>query len=222
MRLLFFLLVEKPLAAIVLGTNVKRAELLPQDGPAILVANHNSHLDTIVLMSLFPLRTLAMLRPVAAADYFLRNRLLAWFALRIIGIIPLDRAGRTAGHAHPLAPCMEALDRGEILILFPEGTRGEPEQLSRFKSGVAHLAKARPGVPVVPVVMHGLGKALPRGEALLVPYICDVSVGEPIPWYGTRNSYMTALQDRVDALAAEMAAAHRWTDDEEGSHAESI
>lgn len=215
MRLIFFLFIVKPLAAIVLGTNVKRPELLPQKGPAIIVANHNSHLDTIVLMSLFPLHMLKLLRPVAAADYFLRNRLLAWFALGVIGIIPLSRKGRSKDHSHPLAPCVAALDSGEILVLFPEGTRGEAEELSRFKSGVAHLAKARPSAPVVPVCMHGLGKALPRGEALFVPYICDISCCEPVPWQGDRDAFMESLQERFERLSNEIATAHGWPEDEE-------
>ena len=68
---------------------------------------------------------------------------MAWFATNIIGIIPIVRGGHAAG-ANPLEPCERALDRGEILIIFPEGSRGEPEKLQQFKKGVAHLAKARP------------------------------------------------------------------------------
>jgi 1-acyl-sn-glycerol-3-phosphate acyltransferase len=217
-RLLFFALLVKPFVLIVLGINIKRPEWLPRRGPAILVANHNSHLDTVVLISLFPLRMLPAVRPVAAADYFLRNPLLAWFALRVIGIIPLPRTGRTPAHEHPLTPCVQALERGDILVLFPEGTRGEPEQRARFKSGVAHLAKCRPDVPVVPVFMRGLGRALPRGEALFVPWICDIGVGEPVVWQADKETYMGTLQERFDGLANEMAALHHDLYDEEDYH----
>jgi 1-acyl-sn-glycerol-3-phosphate acyltransferase len=212
---LFFLLLIKPLVTIVLGINIKRANLLPDKGPAVFLANHNSHLDTVVLMSLYPLKTLSKIRPVAAADYFLKNRLFAWFALHIMGIIPLNRSGRNTDCSHPLASCVDALDRGEILILFPEGTRGEPEVRSRLKSGVAHLAKARPEIPIVPVFMHGLGKALPRGEALFVPYICDIIVDDPICWNNDRGAYMQTLQCRMDGLAAEMHSMHYWPEDDD-------
>ena len=202
LRHLFFLLLVRPLVFVVLGLNVRHGARLPRRGPAIVVANHNSHLDTAVLMTLFPQRRLEDLRPVAAADYFLKNRWLAWFATRIIGIIPLER-GRRAGAGDPLAGCDAALGDGRILILYPEGSRGEPEQLVDFKSGIAHLAKRHPEVPVVPVFLHGLGKALPKGEAVLVPFFCDVFVGEALAWTGARASFMAALDKAMGELAAE-------------------
>lgn len=202
LRPLFFLLVVRPLAQVVLGLNVRHRERLPAAGPAILVANHNSHLDTLVLMTLFPPRLLPRLRPVAAMDYFLRTRPLAWFAREIIGIIPLERRIKTA-HIDPLAESSAALQRGDILILFPEGSRGEPERLAAFKSGVAHLAQRHPEVPVVPVFLHGLGKALPKGEALLVPFFCNVFVGEQLQWKGDRHGFMDTLEARMHSLAEE-------------------
>ncbi len=202
LRALFFLLVVRPLVLIVLGINLRHRERLPAAGPAILVANHNSHLDTLTLMTLFPHKLLAKLRPVAAADYFLARKSLAWFATRIIGIIPIARRARP-GAGDPLLGCDEALGRGEILILFPEGSRGEPERLTSFKTGVAHLAARHPDTPVIPVFLHGLGKALPKGETVLVPFFCDVFIGAPLTWTGDRASFMTALETAMAALAAE-------------------
>lgn len=201
LRFLFFLLIVRPAVYVLLGLNLRHREKLPSQGPAILVANHNSHLDTPVLMNLFPMRMLPRLRPVAAVDYFLANRLRAWFARRVVGILPLERHPK-GGH-DPLAPLEQALDRGDILILFPEGTRGAPERMSALKSGIAHLAKRRPDVPVVPVFIHGLGKALPKGEALLVPFFVDLYAGDRIQWTGSRDSFMAELTARFEALAAE-------------------
>jgi 1-acyl-sn-glycerol-3-phosphate acyltransferase len=203
LRHLFFLAIVRPVVLIVLGLNVRHRERLPSTGPAILVANHNSHLDTLVLMTLFPPRLLSRLRPVAAIDYFMKNRRLAWFAENIIGIIPVARKKRIEGE-DPLAACHAALDNGSIVIFFPEGSRGEPERLSAFKSGIFYLAERHPAVPVIPVFMHGLGKALPRGEMVLVPFFVDVFAGDPIAsGRGDKAAFMAELDRRIHDLAAE-------------------
>ena len=201
-RMLFFALLVRPIMLVVLGLNVRRREQLPAGGPAVLVANHNSHLDAVALISLFPLRMLSKLRPVAAQDYFFRNPFLKWFALSIMGIIPLDREVKSK-RKHPLASINEALDRGEIVIVFPEGSRGAPEQLGDFKAGIAHIAKKNPEAPLVPIYMHGLGKVLPKGEALLVPFFLDVFIGEAIQWRDNKKAFMEELSARMTTLAKE-------------------
>lgn len=201
-KLLFFGLVVKPLAFLVLGLVVSHRERLPRRGPAILVANHNSHLDTLVLMSLFPLRDIPKIRPVAAEDYFLSSRWRAWFSLNVIGIVPIARRRHTDLDAL-FAPCRDALARGEIVIVYPEGTRGEPEKMSSFKRGVYHLARSNADHPVTPIFLYGLGKALPKGEALLVPFNVYVVVGDAARLEGDAKSAVQALEARVKELAQE-------------------
>ena len=203
LRYLWFVLVIRPLALLIVGVNVRHHEKLVSSQPAIIVANHNSHLDTMVLISLFPLKLLKKIRPVAAADYFLRNKLLSWFALKIIGIIPISRnTGKSK--EDPLAGCSQALEQGEVLIFFPEGTRGEPEKITSFKTGIAHLAKGYPKVPVIPVFLYGLGKALPRGECILIPFFCDVVVGDQLFWTGSSAEFMDKLENTMRALASQV------------------
>jgi 1-acyl-sn-glycerol-3-phosphate acyltransferase len=202
LRFLFFAVVVRAIIVLALGLTVRHRERLPKDGPAVLAANHNSNLDALALMSLVPLRLLPKLRPVAAIDYFFTSKAKGWFVTNIIGIIPVERGSGKKG-GNPLLLCEEALDRGEILVLFPEGSRGDPEKLGPVKKGIGHLACARPNVPVIPIYMHGLGKALPKGSALLVPFNVTVTVGEPLYGTGTYNDFVAAFEERITALGAE-------------------
>lgn len=208
LRPLFFLLIVRPVILFVLGLNVRNRERLPKQGPAILVANHNSHLDTMVLMTLFPLSRLKLLRPVAAADYFMSGAIMSWFSTQILGIIPIARR-RESPDVDPMEGVYEALNQGSIVIFYPEGTRGEAEKMAKLKSGIAYLAQKFPTVPVVPCFLHGLGKALPKGEAILVPFFCDVFVGEAIRWNGEKESFLQELESRILA-ASEGVKIQAW------------
>ncbi len=201
LKCLFFLLIVHPLVLVVIGLRIRHKERLPKQGPAILVANHNSHLDTLVLMSLFPFYRLPQIRPIAAADYFFANPWLAWFSRHVIGIIPLERFLDASHKRHPFFPCYAGLEQGNILILYPEGTRGEPEKRQAFKAGIAHLAKRFPAVPIYPIFLHGSGKSLPRGNYLLVPFFCDVFIGSPVYWTGRKKQFLQRLETEMSALA---------------------
>ncbi len=203
LRWLYFSLLVRPVITIILGLNTRGREHLPRRGPAIIAANHNSHLDAMVLMSLLPHRLLHRVRPVAAEDYFMKNRLLAWFSTRIVGILPIARK-RSGPDDDPLAGCYQALENDQILIFFPEGSRGEPEKLGKFRAGIAKVAARYPDVPVVPVYMHGLGKALPRGEGLLVPFLVDIQIGEGLKGRNHPEDFPDTLRGRIQALAGDI------------------
>ncbi len=204
-RWLFVILLAWPVCLVVLGMNIRHRNRLPLRGPAIVTPNHNSHLDTLAMLTLFPLRAIPSVRPVAAADYFMKTGLLGWFSLNFVGIIPIVRKRENPGD-DPLQACYDALDRGDILIIFPEGTRGEPERMQQLKSGVAVLAAKYPLVPVVPIFMHGLGKSLPKGAFVPVPFFVDVYVGPPMYWQvdsagGDKKVFMIELESRMRLLS---------------------
>lgn len=207
-RALFVVLVCRPVARFVFGFNALHKERLPNKGPAIIAANHNSHLDTLLLASLFPIRLIRRIRPVAAADYFVKPGFLGWFSKHIIGILPLERRARARG-TDPLQGCYDALACGGILLLFPEGTRGEPEELSALKTGIVHIVRRHPKVPVIPVFLQGAGRSLPKGHRLFVPFRCHASIGLPIAWEGDRKTFMDALALAFDELRRELPAAAR-------------
>ena len=202
-RLAFVALLVRPALLLLFGVRVVNRPGLPQRGPAVVVANHNSHLDTLLLLALFPLACLPQVRPVAAGDYFGRGRLMSWFTREIIGGILIDRGGRATGR-DPLAPVADALRAGQIVIVFPEGTRGEPEVRAALKRGVAHLHGAHPQVPVVPVYLRGLGRALPKGDWLPVPLNLHAAVGAPLTPSPDKNAFMASLEAAFDALEAQL------------------
>ncbi|MCF6275620.1 MAG: 1-acyl-sn-glycerol-3-phosphate acyltransferase [Robiginitomaculum sp.] len=173
--------IARPVAHLLIGLDIIGKEHLPTKGPAIVAANHNSHIDTLILLSLFSSRVLPDVRPVGAADHFLRTRTLSWISRYIIGMIPIHRKKAGSGE-DLLADCKTAMAAGKILVIFPEGTRGEAEEMKDFKTGVARLAEQFPDAPVTPVYIQGAGRVMPRGSKLLVPFNCTAVIGKPIKW----------------------------------------
>lgn len=202
------MLIVRPIARLLFGLDVIGAEKLPKSGPAIVAANHNSHVDTVVLLCLFPSKLLPMLRPVAAADHFDKGGFGSWFSRNIIGIIPIKRGGAARGE-DVLLGAKQALERGEILVLFPEGSRGAPEEMTRFKTGVARLVEAYPHVAVTPVYLQGAGRSLPKDAKLLVPFNTTAVVGDLLTWTGSHRGFVELLRARIEALKAE-APPMRW------------
>lgn len=207
-RRLLLGLIIRPFARVVIGIDVIGHEKLPRHGPAIIAANHNSHIDTLIMLCLFPTAMLEKVRPVAAADHFLKTPLSTWFSTKLVGIIPVKRKGGAHGE-DVLAECKEALGRGEILVIFPEGSRGEPEEMGVFKGGVARLAGAFPEAPVTPVYLQGAGRNLPRDSKMLVPFNCTAVIGEPVRWDGDNKAFVNALRAAIEELRA-LAPPLRW------------
>lgn len=200
-RRAFHGLVAKLLLMVVAGLNVRHRERLPDQGPAIIAANHNSHFDTLALMSLFGGRTLPQVLAVAAADHF-REGTLSWIARNLVGTLLIDR-NRDDPDADPLAPILTALDDGHILIFYPEGTRGEPERIGAFKTGIARLRERRPDIPIIPVFLHGFGKVLPKGAIVPVPFFCDIVIGDPLADADEPGETVDQLEASIADLASE-------------------
>ncbi len=166
----------RPVLFWVVGTRYRRRNQLPK-GPCLVASNHNSHLDAALLMTLFPLRRLPHVHPVAAADYFGTNWLRRTMAMVLMNALPIQRhasAGRD-----PLTPIVDALKAGKSLVFFPEGSRGEAGVVARFRPGIGRLAHKFPGLLVVPVFLSGPERILPRGHVVPVPLDIEVVVGRP-------------------------------------------
>ena len=180
LKYLFFFLCVKPFVHIVLGISVKNSQNLPRKGPAILIANHNSHIDTLVLMCLFSTTQLLKVHPVAALDYFFSTKFRSFVTKALIGAIPVKRENIKSAKEDVFAEAKQTLKNGHILIIYPEGTRSVDGEIREFKTGAAHLVKSTPDVPVVPIFINGPDKIMPKYDFLPVPFICDVYIGTPM------------------------------------------
>ena len=185
MRRIFLWLIYRVIMRFMLklfaGISIKNKENLIHKGPSIIVANHNSHLDTITIMSFLPTKQLIKTHPVAAGDYFGKSnrkvRLSNYFINALL--IPRGRPKEGENKPDPIAMMLEILDRGHSLILFPEGSRGEPEVMQEFKWGIGLLLEVRPEIPFIPIHLKGLGKVLPKGDPVPVPHLSTISCGKP-------------------------------------------
>jgi 1-acyl-sn-glycerol-3-phosphate acyltransferase len=147
----------------------------PDPVQRIYFANHSSHIDTLALWSALPLELRKQTCAVAARDYWGRGvrRYIATKGLRAV-LIDRAREDRTM---NPLEPLFEVLQRGDSLIIFPEGTRGREPIPGAFKSGLFHLAKAFPSVQLIPAYIENLHRSMPKGALLPVPMTCTVRFG---------------------------------------------
>jgi|ERR1041385_728367 1-acyl-sn-glycerol-3-phosphate acyltransferase len=155
---------------------IEGAENLPQDQSFVLVANHSSHLDTLCLLSALPLWKLHRAFPAAAQDYFfVKARRLALAAIAV-NALPFARQCHVR---HSLDLCRELLsNRGNILILFPEGTRTRNGQIGEFKPGIGALV-AGSDIPVVPCHLNGTFEAWPKGKWFPRPRAVRLAIGQP-------------------------------------------
>lgn len=146
----------------------------------IYFANHVSNADMPMIWTVLPGHLRRRTRPVAAADYWLKTRLRAFAGAEVFRAVLIDRRADQR-QDDPLAAMLAALDEGASLILFPEGQRNQgTEPLLPFKSGLYNLARARPGVDLVPTWIANLNAVMPKGEVIPLPLMCSVIFGPPL------------------------------------------
>ncbi|MGW4348760.1 lysophospholipid acyltransferase family protein [Streptomyces sp. NPDC004690] len=188
-----------PLLRVVFRPRIEGLEHVPASGPAIVAGNHLSFADHFLMPAILRRRITFL----AKAEYFtgpgLKGRLTAAF-FRSAGQIPVDRSGKEAGRA-AIREGLGVLRRGELLGIYPEGTRSPDGRLYKGKVGVAVMA-IEAGVPVVPCAMIGTFEAQPPGR--VVPRIRPVVIrfGEPLDF--SRFAGMTEQRAVLRAVTDEI------------------
>lgn len=156
------------MAKLISGANARWVGCEPNVRQRVYFANHTSNLDALVIWSALPPDVRALTQPVAARDYWIKSKLRLYIANKIFNAVLIERKKPTA-HDNPLKDMLNALGDRHSLIIFPEGGRQTGTELAPFKGGLFHLAKDRPDVEFVPVLLENLNRVLPKGEFLPVP-----------------------------------------------------
>jgi 1-acyl-sn-glycerol-3-phosphate acyltransferase len=193
-------------ARLVTGVRGQWQGCLPEARPRIYFANHTSHGDFVLIWTVLPAALRRSTRPVAAADYWRQGRLRRFIGEKVFDAVLIDR-DPASRQADPIEILIAALDRGASLIFFPEGTRNMTDQrLLPFRSGLYHLANARPQVELVPVWIDNLNRVLPKGEVIPLPLLCTVTFGTPLSLMPGEDSGPFRERSRAALLALAPAA----------------
>jgi 1-acyl-sn-glycerol-3-phosphate acyltransferase len=168
----------------------------PKAEQRIYFANHQSHADLVLIWAALPQELRSITRPIAARDYWTASNFKRWITTEVFNAVYVERERK--GDEDPLQPLVNALESGDSLILFPEGTRGHGEDPQPFKSGLYNLAQRFPGVVLVPAWIHNVQRVIPKGEVVPVPVLCSVTFGEPVA--------LGADEPRADFLVRARAA----------------
>ena len=195
-RFVLYRVILRPFLSLIIGVKFPKASDFPE-GQFLLVSNHNSHLDTVSLLCSLPVKRLADVHPAAAADYFARNKTMAFLCEFFLNTVFVRRKGEGGAILKPLDELDMHIKDGKSLILFPEGTRGLPEQIVDFKCGAAVLLQRNPSVQLVPVFMIGMGKAMPKGDGFLIPTECEIRIGKSSIDDSIRNKSVTELTEHI-------------------------
>lgn len=150
----------------------------PKAEQRIYFANHQSHADLVMIWAALPKELRARTRAIAARDYWTKTPFKQWLTTAVFNVIYVSRE-RTADE-DPLEPLIEALDHGDSIILFPEGTRGNAEEPQAFKAGLYNLALKFPNIELIPAWINNVQRVMPKGEVVPVPVLCSVTFGAPI------------------------------------------
>ena len=162
----------------------------PKAEQRIYFANHQSHADLVLIWAALPHELRSITRPIAAKDYWTKSNFRRWITTEVFNAVYVDRMGGkapadaapdpSAPVADPLEPLVAALQSGDSIIIFPEGTRGHADEPQSFKSGLYTLATRFPDVVLVPAWINNVQRVMPKGEVVPVPILCSVTFGAPV------------------------------------------
>jgi len=209
----------RPLAARIVGQSIRlfaravtavRADwqgIEPIPRQRVYYSNHTSNGDMPMIWSVLPPALRREVRPVAAADYWLKNKLRAFVGPEVFNCVLIDR--RPEVDDKPMDKILAALDEGSSLIIFPEGNRNMTDaDLLPFKAGLYNMGLARPDIDLVPTWVANLNTIMPKGEIIPLPLICTVTFGAPVHVQDgeSKDDFLTRAAKALSDLKPEVAS----------------
>ena len=190
-------------ARAITGARARWQGCAPVAGPRVYYANHASHADFVLVWACLPHDLRERTRPVAGLDYWSKDAIRRFAADRLFRSVLIDRS-HAAGKDDPIRRMAAALESGDALIVFPEGTRNTTDaRLLPFKSGVYHLAVACPDAEFLPVWIENLSRVMPKGRFFPVPLLCTITIGAPLQLraHEDKETFVARTRDALLALA---------------------
>ena len=157
---------------------VEGVENIPERGPFLLAANHSSHADTAVMYASLPAHMHKYVVAAAASDYFFKGGTKETVARVLFNTIPVARKPKPG--VDPLRHVVRALREDYGVVMYPEGTRSQNGEIGPFRSGIGRLLADFPNLPVVPVLIQGTAKTLPKNRVIPRPHPVVVRFGQPL------------------------------------------
>lgn len=160
---------------VIIGGDYYPSSCLKEKDQYIIISNHYSHVDTAAILNNIPASKVHRTHPVAARDYFAKNKLMEIFFKWTMNIVSIDRQNR---NGKAIDEMVAFLDLGKSLIIFPEGSRATGEEMNEFKLGVAKVLRQRPHIPYIPAYIEDSIKILPKGDPIVIPHNFKLIFGE--------------------------------------------
>lgn len=188
---------------IIVGVKFGSNQFLKDLDHFVILANHNSHLDTMAIMAAMPANIIHKVKPVAAKDYFGKTKTQAAMSNYFINTLLINREGKNNNQEqNPIRQMIAEIEMGNSLIVFPEGSRGEPEKMQTLKKGITLVLRECPTVHYIPMFLYGMGKAMPKGDNVILPYTSSITFGQPqmIDMSLSKDELINKIEQEILAL----------------------
>ncbi len=208
-KLFIHLLFLRPFIKLIFGVNLFGNENIHNLKRFIIIANHNSHLDTLLLFYLLPIKQILITHPVAAKEYFSKSKIIFRLVNYLFSPIWVTR-GDPSMRSEFMNDVKNALDKGHNIMMFPEGTRGLPGEIQSFKSGIGRISEQYRDIPIIPVFISGTEKSFPKSGFVPIPIWNNIMIRPPLVFKESYNEITHTLEDIIHGLSdSERAFRHK-------------